>query len=61
MKILISKDGKTRRVEVSDSAANTICILKVFFPPDTPVKLGKYNFLIKHIEPWPPPEQISLL
>ena len=58
--ILISRGSKKRRVEVSQKTHNLMYALKVFFPPDTPVKLGKYTFKISEIEPWPPPEQEKL-
>ena len=59
--ILISRGSKKKRVEVSEKTHGLMCVLKIMFPPDTPVKLGKYVFKISEIEPWPPPEQGKLL
>lgn len=54
MKILISARSKTKLVEVPKQVHLVLSVLKVFFPPETPVVLGKYTFSIGEIDPWPP-------
>jgi len=58
--ILVSRGSKRRRVDVPDDVHLMIAVLKVFFPSDTPVKLGKYTFKISEIDPWPPKEQVKM-
>lgn len=53
--IRITARGKTKLVEVPNNTHLVLAVLKVFHPPDTPVKLGAYTFTIKEINPWPPP------
>lgn len=60
-KILINSRGKSRYVNISKKTHGILCVLKIMFPEDTPVKLGKYMFKISEIEPWPPAEQEKLL
>lgn len=51
-----------KRVNVPDKVHLILGIYKVFFPPETTVKLGKNKILtISEIDPWPPPEQEKLL
>ena len=59
MKILISARGKTKYVQVPEDTHLILGVLKVFFPPETPVKLGQYMFQIKEIDPWPPAEPLE--
>lgn len=59
MKILISARGKQKYVAVPDETHAVIAVLSVFFPPDTPIKLGQYTFLISEINPWPPAEPLE--
>lgn len=61
--ILITSRGKSKRVEVSIGTHMHLAVLRVFFPRDTKVKLGKYSFYIREIDPWPkplPPENTKL-
>lgn len=61
--IRITSRGKTKLVDVPGTTHMILAVLKVFFPPDTPVKLGQYMFSIKEIDPWPPAppsEQVKL-
>jgi hypothetical protein len=61
--IRITSRGKSKLVHVPNDTHIVIAVLKVFFPPNTPVKLGAYTFSIKEIEPWPPappPEQVKM-
>lgn len=60
MTILISRGSKQKRVEVPEEVHLMIAVLKVFFPDNTPVRLGKYTFKISEIDPWPPKEQTKM-
>lgn len=57
-KILIYPIGK--RVEISDRLHGILCVYKVFWPPETTIKLGKKIIALQDFTPWPPPEQVGL-
>ena len=56
--ILIYRIGK--RVEISDKLHGILCVYKIFWPPETTVKLGKKIVALEDFTPWPPPEQVDL-
>lgn len=61
--ILISSRGKKRMVKVPQPLRWKLQVLKVFWPPDTNVKLGQYTFRITEIDPFvkpPAPENSKL-
>lgn len=58
-KILITSRGKSKYVEVSDKAFDTLAIHTIFEKPDSPIVLGKYTFMAKEINCWPPPEPLE--
>lgn len=55
--ILIYPIGK--KVEVSDKLHGILCVYKIFWPPETTIKLGKKVIALKDFTPWPPPEQVG--
>jgi hypothetical protein len=57
-KILIYPISK--KVEISDKLHGILCVYKIFWPPETTVKLGKKVIALKDFTPWPPPEQVGL-
>ena len=60
--ILLTHKKSSRRINVPDHVHNILSVYKVFFPPDTTVKLGKGKIVfMSEINPWPPPEQVNLL
>lgn len=60
-KILIYLKTGDRLVEVSERLHGVLCIYKMFWPPETTIKIGKKILVVKEFTPWPPPEQIALL
>lgn len=56
--ILIYPIGK--KVPVSDKLHGILCVYKIFWPPETTIKLGKKVIALKDFTPWPPPEQQGL-
>ena len=56
--ILIYPIGK--KVEISDKLHGILCVYKIFWPPETTIKLGKKVIALKDFTPWPPPEQVGL-
>lgn len=60
--ILLTHKKSFRRINVPDHVHEILAVYKVFFPPETTVKLGKGKIVfISEINPWPPPEQVDLL
>ena len=52
----------SRRVRVPDKAHQLLCIYKIWWPPETTVKLGKNKIVkLEDLTPWPPPEQEKML
>lgn len=60
MQILITRNGKSKRVDLPDDSHLMIAVLKIFMPSDTPVVLGKHKFFISEIDPWPPAENVKM-
>lgn len=59
--ILIYPDGKpARRVQVSDKLYRVLCIYKIFWPPETTIRIKNKVIMPKEYNPWPPPEQVGL-
>lgn len=60
--ILISLGTKQKKIQVPEKAWNVLAVYKVFWPPETVVQLGKNKLIkIENINPWPPPEQATLI
>ncbi len=59
--ILIYLKSGNKLVPVSERLHNMLCVYKVFWPPETTLKLGKKTLVMKEFTPWPPPEQVPLL
>lgn len=62
--IRITSRRKSKLVGVSEKTHGLLAVLKIFYPATTPVKLGRYQFRISEIDPWPPappPENTKLL
>jgi hypothetical protein len=50
-----------RKFMIPDSAWNILAVYKVFWPPETTVKLGKKIVKLEDLYPWPPAEQSMLV
>lgn len=61
MEILITRNGKQKRVEVPEDAFDKLAVLKIFEPPETSVNISGYTFKMSEIEPWPPAENLKIL
>lgn len=59
--ILIYLKSGNKLVPINERLHNMLCVYKVFWPPDTTLKLGKKTLVMKEFTPWPPPEQALLL
>lgn len=46
---------------IPERAWMKIAVYKVFWPPETEMKLGKHVVKLQDLYPWPPPVQESLL
>jgi len=60
-KILIYLKTGDKFVTVSDRLHDVLCVYKMFWPPETTIKIGSKVLVVKGFTPWPPPEQIALL
>lgn len=61
MEILITRNGKQKRVEVPEDAFDKLAVLKIFETDDVSVNISGYTFKMSEIEPWPPAENLKIL
>lgn len=61
MEILITRNGKQKRIEVPEDAFDKLAVLKIFETDDVSVNISGYTFKMSEIEPWPPAENLKIL
>lgn len=60
MQILITRNGKQKRIDVPEDAFDKLAVLKIFETPETIVNISGYRFKMSEIEPWPPAENTKM-